>query len=274
MIRPIVLMALASLARAASPALMPLPVRVDPRPGHLVIDGAFSAKATGVTDARLDAAIRRFTSRLSRQTGLLFTGSDAPVLKVECAARGPENPTLGEDESYTLDVASDGALLKAPTVAGALHGLETFSQLVVPGSAGFEAGAVHIEDRPRFPWRGLMIDSSRHWMPLEVIERNLDAMSAVKLNVFHWHLSDDQGFRVESRRFPKLQELGSDGHYYTQEELRHIVAYARDRGIRVVAEFDIPGHTLSWLAAYPELASTRPSSAGTRCCIPTCPPPP
>jgi hexosaminidase len=174
---------------------------------------------------------------------------------VECAARGPETPTLGEDESYTLDVTPTGATLKSPAVAGALHGLETFAQLVVPGAAGFEAPAVHIEDRPRFPWRGLMIDSSRHWMPLEVIERNLDAMAAVKLNVFHWHLSDDQGFRVESRRFPKLQELGSDGHYYTQDELRHIVAYARDRGIRVVAEFDIPGHTLSWLAAYPELAS-------------------
>jgi hexosaminidase len=255
MFRPIFLMALASLACAAPPALMPVPVRVDPRPGHLVIDGAFLAKATGVTDPRLDAALRRFKARLSRQTGLLFTGSDVPVLKVECAARGPENPTLGEDESYTLDVAPAGAVLKAPSIAGALHGLETFSQLVVPGAAGFEVGAVHIEDRPRFPWRGLMIDSSRHWMPLDVIERNLDAMAAVKLNVFHWHLSDDQGFRVESKRFPKLQELGSDGHYYTQDELRHIVAYARDRGIRVVAEFDIPGHTLSWLAAYPDLAS-------------------
>jgi hexosaminidase len=261
MIRPILLMALASLASAAPPALMPMPVRLQSSPGHLSMDGSFTAQATAVTDPRLDAAIRRFTVQLSRQTGLLFTssspptGSAAPTLKVECAARGPENPTLGEDESYTLDVAPEGALVKAPAIAGALHGLETFLQLVVPGAGGFEAPAVHIEDRPRFPWRGLMIDSSRHWMPLEVIERNLDAMAAVKLNVFHWHLSDDQGFRVESKRFPKLQELGSDGHYYTQDELRHIVAYARDRGIRVVAEFDIPGHTLSWLAAYPELAS-------------------
>jgi hexosaminidase len=255
MIRPILLVAFASLAGAATPALMPWPAHLEMRSGALTIDGSFSAKPTAFTDARLDGAIRRFTSRLSRQTGTIFTGSATPVLKVEVAARGPENPTLGEDESYTLDVAPDGAVLKAPTVAGALHGLETFSQLVVPGAAGLEAPAVHIEDRPRFPWRGLMIDSSRHWMPLDVIERNLDAMAAVKLNVFHWHLSDDQGFRVESKRYPKLQEVGSDGHYYTQDELRHIVSYARDRGIRVVAEFDIPGHTLSWLVAYPELAS-------------------
>ena len=100
-----------------------------------------------------------------------------------------------------------------------------------------------------------MIDCSRHWMPIEVIERNLDAMAAVKLNVLHWHLSDDQGFRVESKRFPRLQEFGSDGHFYTQDQVRHIVAYARDRGIRVVPEFDIPGHTTSWFVGYPELAS-------------------
>jgi len=88
-----------------------------------------------------------------------------------------------------------------------------------------------------------------------VVKRNLDAMAAVKLNVFHWHLSDDQGFRVESRRFPKLQQLGSDDRYYTQTQVREIIAYARDRGIRVVPEFDIPGHTTSWFVGYPQLAS-------------------
>jgi hexosaminidase len=82
---------------------------------------------------------------------------------------------------------------------------------------------------------------------MEVVKRNLDGMAAVKLNVFHWHLSDDQGFRVESKRFPKLHEQGSDGNYYTQEQVREVVGYARDRGIRVVPEFDVPGHTTSWL---------------------------
>jgi hexosaminidase len=92
-------------------------------------------------------------------------------------------------------------------------------------------------------------------MPVEVVKRTLDGMAAVKLNVFHWHLSDDQGFRIESRRFPKLQELGSDGLFYTQEQVRDVIAYARDRGIRVVPEFDVPGHTTSWVVGYPELAS-------------------
>ena len=138
---------------------------------------------------------------------------------------------------------------------GALHGLETFAQLVQPGASGFQAPAVRIDDRPRFPWRGLLMDVSRHWMPVEVVERNLDAMAAVKLNVFHWHLSDDQGFRVESRRYPRLQQFGSGGHFYTQAEIRAVVAYARDRGIRVVPEFDMPGHTVSWFPGYPRLAS-------------------
>ena len=115
--------------------------------------------------------------------------------------------------------------------------------------------AISIDDSPRFPWRGLMIDVSRHFIPLDVLKRNLDGMAAVKLNVFHWHLSDNQGFRVESKKFPKLHELGSDGLYYTQDEVRDLIAYARERGIRVVPEFDMPGHSTAWFVGYPELAS-------------------
>ena len=100
-----------------------------------------------------------------------------------------------------------------------------------------------------------MIDVSRHFIPLDVLKRNIDGMAAAKLNVFHWHLSDNQGFRVESKKFPKLHELGSDGLYYTQEEVRDVIAYARERGIRVVPEFDIPGHSTAWFVGYPELAS-------------------
>jgi hexosaminidase len=101
-----------------------------------------------------------------------------------------------------------------------------------------------------------MLDVCRHWMPVEVIERNLDAMAAVKLNVLHWHLSEDQGFRVESKRYPRLQQLGSNGDFYTQDQIREIVNYARDRGIRVIPEFDVPGHSTAWLVGYPELASS------------------
>ena len=236
---------------------MPLPVTGRPVTGKLTLYATFKAALTSAPYAPLDAAVGRFVMRLSGRTGIPMLGlKDAtPKLRIECASAGNDYPTLGEDESYTLDVTSEGALLKAPARAGALHGLETFGQLVTLGKDGFEVPAVHIEDNPRFPWRGLMLDSSRHWMPLEVVKRNLDAMAAVKLNVFHWHLSDDQGFRVESKRFPKLQQEGSDGLFYTQDEIRGVVAYARDRGIRVVPEFDIPGHTTAWLVGYPELGT-------------------
>src|SRR4029079_16923696 len=133
------------------------------------------------------------------------------------------------------------------TVVGALRGLETFQQLVTGGGSGYTIPLAHIADQPRFKWRGLLIDVSRHFEPVDVIKRELDAMAAVKLNVLHWHLSEDQGFRVESRKFPKLHLLGSDGQFYTQDELREVVAYARARGIRVVPEFDMPGHVTSWV---------------------------
>ena len=109
-----------------------------------------------------------------------------------------------------------------------------------------------IDDQPRFPWRGLMLDVGRHFQPLDVVYRTLDGMEAVKMNVFHWHLSEDQGFRVESKIYPLLQEKGSDGLFYTQEQIRNVIEYARDRGIRVVPEFDMPGHATAWFVGYPE----------------------
>ncbi len=123
---------------------------------------------------------------------------------------------LGEDESYELTVSDSGAKLTAPTTLGVLHGLQTFLQLVQITPAGFAAASVTIKDQPRFPWRGLLIDVSRHFIPIDVLKRNLDGMAAVKMNVLHWHLSDDQGFRVESKVFPKLTGMGSDGMFYTQ----------------------------------------------------------
>ena len=162
---------------------------------------------------------------------------------------------LGEDESYELTITDSGAKLTAPTSLGALRGLQTFLQLVQITPAGFAAPAVTIKDQPRFPWRGTLIDVSRHFIPVDVLKRNLDGMAAVKMNVLHWHLSDDQGFRAESKVFPKLTGMGSDGMFYTQAEMRDVIAYAHDRGIRVMPEFDIPGHSRSWFLGYPELAS-------------------
>jgi hexosaminidase len=212
---------------------------------------------SGTKDPRVEAAIGRLTARVFRQAGLsaIHLKSAKPALTVECREPAADVPTLGENESYQLDVTGDGARIVARTCIGAMRGMETFAQLISPGPDGYYAAAVHIEDRPRYPWRGLMLDAARHWMPVAVVERNLDGMAAVKLNVFHWHLSDDQGFRVESKRWPKLQEMGSDGNFYTQADVRHIVEYARDRGIRVIPEFDLPGHATSWLVGYPELAS-------------------
>ena len=240
--------------------LMPMPRVATPGDGRLPVNGEFTAAVTGVKGGRADAAVDRLVARLSRQTGIWFPAPRAAdpsraTLRVECAAEGPAYPTLGEDESYTLDVTPQGAVIRAATADGAIHGMATFAQLVSEGPDGFAAPAIHVEDRPRFPWRGLMLDVSRHWMPVDVVERNLDAMEAVKLNVFHWHLSDDQGFRVESKLSPKLQQMGSDGNYYTQDQIRHVIEYARARGIRVVPEFDIPGHTTAWLVGYPEIAT-------------------
>jgi len=245
--------------RADTPTLMPMPVKAEKAAGALSIDATFTISATDPADPRFQAALTRFIAQVARQTGIMVTAlkpvSGAATLQVEVAGRGPEYPTLGEDESYQINVAPTGARIKAATVDGALRALATFAQLIAPGPEGFRAPAMHIEDHPRFAWRGLMMDVSRHFMPVEVVERNLDAMAAVKLNVLHWHLSDDQGFRVESRLHPRLQLMGSDGMYYTQAEIRRVVAYARDRGIRVVPEFDIPGHTASWFPGYPELTA-------------------
>ena len=246
---------LSAVCWSATPSLMPMPAAMSLSEGKLVIDGAFSVRVTGHTDAQLSAAVARFRARVSRQTGMPIMTGDRATLTIECHTAAPAYPTLGEDESYQLDVTPAGASLVAPSVTGILRGLETFSQLISADSESFMVPAVHIKDRPRFPWRGLMLDVSRHWMPLPIVRRNIDALGAVKLNVFHWHLSDDQGFRVESKVYPKLQELGSDGNFYTQEEVRGVIAYARDRGIRVVPEFDVPGHTTCWFVGYPELAS-------------------
>jgi hexosaminidase len=247
-----VLLLLASTAVYGAPELMPMPAKMTVNSGHLTIDSSFQIAATRYRNPRLDSAMRRVEARIFRQFGFATILPKRTALAIECGAASPDYPVLGEDESYELDVTPEGARLRAPTVTGALRGMETFVQLIGPD---FQVPAVHIDDRPRFPWRGLMLDVSRHWMPVGVVKRNLDAMAAVKLNVFHWHLADDQGFRVESKRYPKLQELGSDGNFYTQDEIRDVVAYARDRAIRVIPEFDLPGHATSWLVGYPELAS-------------------
>ncbi len=243
------------MSPAAEPNLMPLPAKYSVGEGRLPIDGNFKLAFSGYSEPRLERAAARFVARLSRETGIPIPGGPNPVLLIQCQAASKPVQELGEDESYTLEVDSKQARLTASNPLGVLRGMETFLQLVQQDRQSFAVPAITIQDTPRFPWRGLMLDVSRHWMAIDVVKRTLDAMSAVKFNVFHWHLSDDQGFRVESKKYPKLQQMGSDGNYYTQAEVRDVIEYARDRGIRVVPEFDMPGHTTAWLVGYPEVGT-------------------
>src|SRR5580704_17842454 len=239
--------------------VMPLPATMMPGAGRLLVSQTFSVAIAGYNDLRLQRVAQRFLHDLSRQTGYFLSErlGDASRATLTIHADHGSEPVqeLGEDESYRLDVSSAGAKLTAPNPLGVMHGLETFLQMVQVTPDGYAAPAIHIEDTPRFPWRGLSIDVSRHFISMEVLKRNVDGMAAVKMNVLHLHLSDDQGFRLESREFPKLQELGSDGMYYRQSEMRDLIAYASDRGIRIVPEFDMPGHSTSWFVGYPELSS-------------------
>jgi hexosaminidase len=242
--------------------LMPWPatVKTIPDNGHLVIDASFAVALDKHAGARLRTTVAIFLDDLRRHTGMLpldfdVTSPEKAQLVIHSERPSKKVQELGENESYKLEVTPSGGALSAPTTLGVMRGLQTFLQLIENTPQGFAVPSVAIEDQPRFPWRGLMIDSGRHFIPADVIKRNLDAMAAVKLNVLHWHLSENQGFRIESKKFPKLQGMGSDGLFYTQDQVREVIAYARDRGIRVVPEFDMPGHSTAWFVGYPELAS-------------------
>jgi hexosaminidase len=240
--------------------LLPVPVSLTMNTGRLVIDSSFRIAITGRDNPDLEAAAVRFLNRLEMRTGIPI--DSAPVgnsknaaFEIHCRSKGEKVPSVRTDESYTLEITDNRARLSASNPVGAFRGLETFLQLVDIDADTFFVPSLKIEDHPRFRWRGLLIDVSRHFEPVEIIKRNLDAMAAVKMNVLHWNLSNDQGFRVESKVFPKLHQLGSNGRYYSQSEVREIVNYAGERGIRIVPEFNMPGHSTAWLVAYPELAA-------------------
>ena len=259
-------------ASAQTPlSLMPLPSSITVGNGALTVTPAGGGPSTftynyGQThDPRLEAAVRRSLIRLGRTCGgeVLRSTIDHPTpanpsLLINVAAPGASLQTIDEDESYQLRVTTQQVTLTAPNDLGAMHGLETLLQLATMQHGACVLPVVDINDVPRFRWRGFMLDVSRHFEPVGTVERTLDGMAAAKLNVFHWHLSDDQSFRAESKKYPRLTETASEGEFYTQDQLREVVAYARARGIRVVPEFDMPGHGSSWIMAYPELAPQAP----------------
>ncbi len=242
-------------------SLMPLPATLEARDGLLPLEASFSYALNGDTSPRVTQAAERLIQRLETRTGVSLSElpaaqGTAATLSVDVAtASTADVPQPGVNESYTLDIDAHHAALHSKTDIGALRGMETLLQLVEASGAAYAFPAVHIEDAPRFPWRGLMLDAGRHFLPVANVLRTLDGMAAVKLNVLHWHLTEDQGFRIESKVFPKLTELGSNGQYYTQQQVREVIAYASARGIRVVPEFDMPGHSQSWMVGYPEIGS-------------------
>jgi len=243
-------------------ALMPMPKQLTLNVGKFRVSNKFTVSVLGsATDSVLYKAVNRAYQALNRKTGLVFGEQYiTPADKTDSASltvivKAPARVEIGVDESYTLNVSEKRAVLTAPNTVGALRGLQTIVQLLSKDDNGYFFPCINIEDSPRFKWRGVMIDVARHFISFEEMKKNVDAMAAVKMNVLHWHLSDDEGFRVESKEFPMLHQKGSNGDYYTQAQLKELVAYAKDRGIIVVPEFDMPGHSQSWFAGYPELAS-------------------
>ena len=237
---------------------MPWPKNVQTNGAVYNIDNTLSLSVHTNKKGRVYHAATRFLRRLSNRTGIFFD-NDFPTLSKDAGIKisFDSNASLGinTDESYSLTINKNKIFIHAKTDIGAIRGLETLLQLVNFDTETYYFTGAEIKDSPRFPWRGLLIDVARHFQPVDVLKRNLDAMASVKLNVFHWHLSDDQGFRVESKIYPKLHELASDGQYYTHEQIKDVVQYAANLGIRVVPEIDIPGHATAILTAYPELAS-------------------
>jgi hexosaminidase len=213
------------------------------KPGALVLLAGFAAHA--------QRPLMPVPAQATWQAGH-YRFASAPLLALHRQTTGPATST---DESYHLRITAAGASLTAVGPLGIQRGLATFRQVLESTPKGWRAQLCDIQDQPRFAWRGLLLDAARHFMPVPVVKRNLDAMAAVKLNVLHWHLCDDQGWRVESRLFPRLHTVAGATGYYTQAEVREVVRYAAQRGIRVVPEFDLPGHTGALLAAYPRLGS-------------------
>jgi len=243
--------------------LLPVPKSVVNQSGSFQLNQNFAvAIHSPVRDTILVKAVNRMYQTLNRVTGTYFKqvrirstdNSDTAALQV--SINKAATPAIGTDESYSLVINSSKLVLAAPTTIGALRGFETIVQLLTKNdTGGYYFPSVTIQDNPRFQWRGLMIDVARHFIPVDVLKRNIEAMAAVKMNVLHLHLTDNEGFRVESKVFPQLHIKGSNGDYYTQAQIKDLVAFAEERGIIIVPEFDMPGHTKSWFAGHPELSS-------------------
>lgn len=254
-----------------------LPVAIVPQPNQLVRqDGAFTVtKNTSLVlpgSEKLQKVAGLINQRFSQAAGFELVVTDEKPSSNFIAVELDPAWAKG-DEAYELTVDKSGVQVKAGTERGAFYGLVSMLQLLPPAIESttvvndvcWSIPFVQIDDAPRFVWRGMHLDVCRHFVPVEFIKKQLDVMAMFKMNTFHWHLTEDQGWRIEIKRYPKLTELGSkrvegDGSvydgFYTQDEVREVVAYAAERFINVVPEIELPGHSLAALVGYPELSCT------------------
>lgn len=244
------------LANGQQPPLMPWPAQLEPQAGRLNFRAPVQPQVDGPASERITRGTERWVMRMADKVGPLAMGEHRNATAVRIRyGRVADLRDPAADGSYTLEVNGDGITVEAATDIGALHAMATLYQSLQRDTLGWHFPAVRITDRPRFTWRGLLIDPCRHWMPRDMVLRQLDGMELVKMNVLHLHLTEDQGFRIESKVFPELHTMGSNGLFFTQEDIRWIIHEADLRGIRVVPEFDLPGHATSWFQSHPELAS-------------------
>lgn len=251
---------MASGQQASNLNLMPWPSDIEITNQKFIIDQNFSVsinKKEGIIAHATTNFIRRVTNKsgVFLQDGFTQLNKSNAHLLIHFDSVSSLN--LSEDESYSLKITPSKIIINAATDVGASYALTTLLQLLSYDKDAFYFPTLSIKDNPRFKWRGLLIDVSRHFQPIDVLKRNLRAMAAVKMNVFHWHLTDDQGFRIESKKLPKLTSQSSDGLYYTQEQIKDIVQFAANLGIRVIPEIDVPGHASAILKAYPGIGSKK-----------------
>ena len=252
---------LSIVGKAQQTDLMPVPASVVINKNNFRLSPNFSIAITGKADDRLYKEASRFFQRLSERTGLFFKTWNVtkenvnPLASLQIHANKKGIVQINMEESYELVVDEAKISLKSETDIGAIRGLETLLQLISADQNGFYFKGVTIKDSPRFAWRGLLISQPYHFMPMDVVKRTLDAMAMVKMNVLHLYISDDQGYTIESKVFPKLHQQASGGNYFTQVQIAEIIQFADQRGIRIVPEIDLPGHSTAILTAFPELAS-------------------
>lgn len=240
--------------------LMPWPQVVVQQQGQLQLGNKWLIAIDANKKNDIKAIIKRAVKRAQQQTGQKIhwqlTSTDKANLIIKASNVAPISNYIQDwNESYQLTVSSSVVTLSADHSLGILRGVETFLQLIGNRQQAIQLPLVNIQDHPRFKWRGLLLDTARHFFSVNTIKRQIDTMAAAKYNIFHWHLTDDQGWRFESGKYPKLHKLASDGEYYSRRQIREIVSYARERGIQVLPEVDLPGHASAIAVAYPDLMS-------------------